>query len=76
MTNSTVRHPKRGKDLLQLVKEHGPLNIDLIFKMLEPGGNIFPTNVSHWSVICRQANRKAFWNRAKTKISIHVKDWR
>ncbi len=36
MTIMTLKQPKRGKEILGLIKESGPLTIDLLFRMLTP----------------------------------------
>lgn len=36
MTIMTLKQPKRGKEILWLIKESGPLTIDLIFRMITP----------------------------------------
>lgn len=35
MIQNLTKQPKRGKEVLRLVKEHGPVSIDMIQKMLE-----------------------------------------
>ncbi len=36
MTTAAMGQPKRGKDILKIISEHGPLTIDLLQKMVEP----------------------------------------
>jgi hypothetical protein len=36
MTDAKLTQPKRGKEILWLIKESGPLTIDLLFRMLTP----------------------------------------
>lgn len=36
MSELIVRQPKRSKDILRVISEHGPLTIDLLQKMIEP----------------------------------------
>lgn len=36
MTNIETKQPKRGKAILKIIKDHGPLSIDLLQKMVQP----------------------------------------
>lgn len=36
MMTITMKQPKRSKDILKIISEHGPLTIDLLQKMVEP----------------------------------------
>lgn len=36
MMITASKQPKRGKDVLQIVKDHGPLSIDILHRMIEP----------------------------------------
>jgi len=36
MKVAETRQPKRGKEVLGLIKDHGPLSIDLLYRMVEP----------------------------------------
>lgn len=36
MSELIVRQPKRSKDILRVISEHGPLTIDLLQRMIEP----------------------------------------
>lgn len=36
MTTATTKQPKRGRDILRIISDHGPLSIELLHRMITP----------------------------------------